>query len=304
MTGICDGRVVIVTGAGRGLGRAHALEFARQGARVVVNDIGSELDGTGGSPSPAREVADEIVAAGGEAVVNGDDVADWTGAQRLVGTAIDTYGRLDVLVNNAGFVRDRMVVSCGEDEWDAVVRVHLKGHFATARFAAEHWRARAKAGEAVDARIVNTSSGAGLLGSVGQGAYSAAKAGIAALTLVQAAELGRYGVRANAIAPSARTRMTETVFADTMAAPTGSGAFDAMSPDNVAPLVVWLGSPESAHVTGRVFEVEGGKVSIADGWQHGPAIDKGARWDPAELGPVVDDLLARTPDPAPVYGAT
>jgi len=303
MTGICAGRAVIVTGAGRGLGRAHALEFARQGARVVVNDIGAELDGTGGSASPAREVADEIVAAGGEAVVNGDDVADWDGARRLVETAVESYGRLDVLVNNAGFVRDRMVVSCGEDEWDAVVRVHLKGHFATARFAAEHWRARAKAGEAVDARIVNTSSGAGLMGSVGQGAYSAAKAAIAALTLVQAAELGRYGVTANAIAPSARTRMTETVFADMMAAPTESGAFDAMSPDNVAPLVVWLGSAASAHVSGRVFEVEGGKVSIADGWQHGTVIDKGARWDPEELGPVVEDLLARAPAPAPVYGA-
>jgi NAD(P)-dependent dehydrogenase (short-subunit alcohol dehydrogenase family) len=247
-------------------------------------------------------VVAEIEAAGGRAVSNGADVADFDQAAAMVQQAVDTFGGLDILVNNAGFVRDRMVVSCGEDEWDAVVRVHLKGHFATARFAAEHWRARAKAGEGVDARIVNTSSGAGLLGSVGQGAYSAAKAGIAALTLVQAAELGRYGVTANAIAPSARTRMTETVFADMMAAPTESGAFDAMSPDNVAPLVVWLGSSESAHVTGRVFEVEGGKVSLADGWQHGPAIDKGARWAPAELGPVVDDLLARAPAPAPVYG--
>src|SRR4029450_5634911 len=278
MTGICDGRVVIVTGAARGIGRAHALEFARQGAQLVVNDIGAELDGTGGSPTPIREVADDIAAGSGEAVVNGDDVADWGGARRLRG---------------AGVERDRMFVSCGEDEWDAVVRVHLKGHFAVSRFAAEHWRERAKAGEAVDARVVNAASGAGLQGSVGQAAYSAAKAGIAALTLVQAAELGRYGVTANAIAPSARTRMTETVFADMLAAPTESGAFDAMSPDNVAPLAAWLGSPESAHVTGRVFEVEGGKVSLADGWQHGPASDKGARWEPAELGPVVEDLLAR-----------
>jgi NAD(P)-dependent dehydrogenase (short-subunit alcohol dehydrogenase family) len=303
MTGICEGRVVIVTGAGRGIGRGHALEFARQGARVVVNDIGAELDGTGGSRSPAQEVVDEIVTAGGEAIVNGDDVADWQGAQRLVGVALERFGRLDVVVNNAGIVRDRMFVSCGEDEWDAVVRVHLKGHFAVSRFAAEHWRAQAKSGEAVDARIINTSSGAGLLGSVGQSAYSAAKAGITALTLVQAAEMGRYGVTANAIAPAARTRMTETVFADTMSAPTDGAAFDAMAPENVAPLVVWLGSPGSAHVTGRVFEVEAGKVSVADGWQHGPEADKGARWDPAELGPVVDELLAKAPPPAPVYGA-
>jgi len=304
MSGVCEGRVVIVTGAGRGIGRGHALEFARQGAAVVVNDIGAALDGTGGSASPAREVADEIVAAGGAAVDNGDDVADWDGAHRLVQTALDAFGRLDVVVNNAGFVRDRMFVSSGEDEWDAVVRVHLKGHFAVSRAAAAHWRDQAKAGAAVDARIVNTSSGAGLLGSVGQSAYSAAKAGIAALTLVQAAELGRYGVTANAIAPAARTRMTETVFAATMAAPDDPAAFDAMAPDNVAPLVVWLGSAQSAHVTGRVFEVEGGTVSVADGWQHGPSVDKGARWDPAELGPVVDDLLAKAPAPAPVYGAT
>jgi NAD(P)-dependent dehydrogenase (short-subunit alcohol dehydrogenase family) len=304
MSGVCEGRVVIVTGAGRGIGRGHALEFARQGAAVVVNDIGAALDGTGGSASPAREVADEIVAAGGAAVDNGDDVADWDGAHRLVQTALDAFGRLDVVVTNAGFVRDRMFVSSGEDEWDAVVRVHLKGHFAVSRAAAAHWRDQAKAGAAVDARIVNTSSGAGLLGSVGQSAYSAAKAGIAALTLVQAAELGRYGVTANAIAPAARTRMTETVFAATMAAPDDPAAFDAMAPDNVAPLVVWLGSAQSAHVTGRVFEVEGGTVSVADGWQHGPSVDKGARWDPAELGPVVDDLLAKAPAPAPVYGAT
>jgi NAD(P)-dependent dehydrogenase (short-subunit alcohol dehydrogenase family) len=303
MTGICEGRVVIVTGAARGIGRADALEFARQGARLVVNDIGAELDGTGGSPAAARAVADEIVAGGGEATVNDDDVADWEGARRLVRTAVEAFGRLDVVVNNAGFVRDRMFVSCGEDEWDAVVRVHLKGHFAVSRFAAEHWRERSKAGSTVDARIVNTSSGAGLHGSVGQAAYSAAKAGIAGLTLVQAAELGRYGVTANAIAPSARTRMTETVFADMMAAPDDPAAFDAMAPENVAPLVVWLGSAQSAHVTGRVFEVEAGKVAVADGWQHGIPIDKGERWDPAELGSVVDELLAKAPPPVPVYGA-
>jgi NAD(P)-dependent dehydrogenase (short-subunit alcohol dehydrogenase family) len=298
--GICDGRVVIVTGAGRGLGREHALEFARQGAKVVVNDLGAELDGTGRSGGPAQEVVDQIVAGGGEAVVNGDDVADWDGAARMVQTAIDAFGGLDVLVNNAGFVRDRMVVSATEDEWDAVVRVHLKGHFCTTRHASAYWREQSKAGAAVDARIVNTSSGAGLLGSVGQAAYSAAKAGIATLTLIEAVELARYGVTANAIAPSARTRMTEGVFTDMMA-PVESG-FDAMDPANVSPLVVWLGSAESRDVTGRVFEVEGGIVGVADGWHHGPRRDKGDRWDPAELGPVVRELLAELRDPDPVYG--
>src|SRR4029453_5373042 len=255
MTGICDGRVLIVPGAARRIGRAHPLEFPRQGAQLVVNDIGAELDGTGGSPTPIREVADDIAAGSGDAVVNGDGVPEWDGARRLVGTALEAFGRLDVVVNNAGFVRDRMFVSCGEDEWDAVVRVHLKGHFALSRFAAEHWRERAKAGETVDARIVNTSSGAGLQGSVGQAAYSAPKAGIAALTLAQAAELGRYGVTANAIAPSARTRMTEAVFADTMAAPNDLTAFDAMAPENVAPLGVCLGSSHAARGSGGVFLV-------------------------------------------------
>jgi NAD(P)-dependent dehydrogenase (short-subunit alcohol dehydrogenase family) len=301
---ICEGRVVIVTGAGRGIGRAHALEFARQGAKVVVNDVGAELDGTGGSASPASEVVSTIRDAGGEAVVNGDDVADWEGAQRLVGTAVETFGGLDVVVNNAGVVRDRMFANAAEDEWDVVVRVHLKGHFCVARWAAAYWRDQTKAGAAVDARIINTSSGAGLMGSVGQAAYSAAKAGIAGLTMVQAAELGRYGVTANAIAPSARTRMTETVFADMMAAPDEPGSFDAMAPENIAPLVVWLGSSESRDITGRIFEVEGGKVSLADGWQHGPFADKGDRWDPSELGPVVRDLVSKAPPPAPVYGAS
>ena len=294
--------MVIVTGAGRGIGRGHALEFARQGAKVVVNDLGAESDGRGGSTGPAGEVVEAIRAMGGEAVADGADVADWAQAEALVATAIDTFGRLDVLVNNAGFLRDRMLANTSEEEWDAVIRVHLKGHFAPTRHAVAHWRERAKAGDTVDGRIINTSSGAGLMGSVGQGNYSAAKAGIAALTLVESAEFARYGVTANAIAPAARTRMTEAVFADTMAAPE-PGAFDAMAPENVAPLVVWLGSTQSDGVTGRVFEVEGGKISVSDGWQHGPAFDKGARWEPDEVGAVVRDLLAEAPAPTPVYGA-
>ncbi|MEQ1788047.1 MAG: SDR family oxidoreductase, partial [Acidimicrobiales bacterium] len=286
----------------RGLGRAHALELARQGARVVVNDLGCELDGTGGGTGPAGEVVAEIRAAGGEAIANGDDVADFDGAGRMVAAALDAFGGLDAIVNNAGFVRDRMFANAAEDEWDAVVRVHLKGHFAVARHAAAHWRDQAKAGEPVDARIINTSSGAGILGSVGQAAYSAAKAGIATLTLVQAAELGRYGVTANALCPAARTRMTEGVFTEMMATPDAPDAFDAMAPENVSPLVAWLASAQSAHVTGRMFEVEGGKVGIATGWQHGPTSDKGDRWEAAELGAIVDDLLAQAPSPAPVYG--
>jgi NAD(P)-dependent dehydrogenase (short-subunit alcohol dehydrogenase family) len=301
MARICEGRVVIVTGAGRGLGRAHALEFARAGAKVVVNDLGAELDGTGSSSGPAGEVVDEIRAGGGDAVANGADVADWAQAEAMVHQAVEAFGRLDVVVNNAGFLRDRMLANTSEEEWDAVMRVHLKGHFAPARHAVAHWRERSKAGETVDARVINTSSGAGLMGSVGQGNYSAAKAGIAALTLVQSAEWARYGVTVNAIAPAARTRMTEEVFAQTMAAP-GEGDFDAMAPENVSPFVVWLGSTDSAGVTGRVFEVEGGKVGVADGWQHGPTVDKGTRWEPAELGPVVRDLLGEAPAATPVYG--
>lgn len=303
MSGLCADRVAIVTGAGRGLGRAHALELARQGARVVVNDIGAELDGTGQSTGPAADVVEEIRASGGEAVVNGDDVADWEGAQRLVNTAMEAFGRLDVVVNNAGFLRDRMFANATEEEFDAVMRVHVKGHFVVGRWAAALWRDQAKAGQRPDARIINTTSGAGLMGSVGQSVYSAAKAAIAGLTIVQAAELGRYGVTANAIAPSARTRMTEAVFAETMARPDDPGAFDPMAPANVSPLVAWLASAESAGVTGRVFEAEAGKVSVADGWQHGPEADKGSRWRPDELGPVVRELLEKAPPPTPVYGA-
>ncbi|MCG8589421.1 MAG: SDR family oxidoreductase [Proteobacteria bacterium] len=300
MSGLCEGRVVIVTGAGRGIGRGHALEFARQGARVVVNDLGAESDGRGASDSPAAQVVQAIRDAGGEAVANGDDVADWEGARRIVQTALDTFGGLDVVVNNAGFLRDRMFVSAGEDEWDAVVRVHLKGHFCVSRHAAEYWRNQSKAGQAVDARIINTSSGAGLQGSVGQSAYSAAKGGIASLTLVQAAELRRYGVTANAIAPAARTRMTEAVFAD-MKAPE-DGSFDENAPENIAPLVVWLGSTEAREVTGRVFEVKGGIVGTSDGWRDGPMIDKGARWEPDELGSVVKELIEKSPVPQKVWG--
>jgi NAD(P)-dependent dehydrogenase (short-subunit alcohol dehydrogenase family) len=269
---------------------------------VVVNDIGVSLDGKGLSNEPAEEVAEEVRALGGQAVVDGHDVADWDGSRRIIETAVEAFGALDVVVNNAGFVRDRMFANATEEEWDAVIRVHLKGHFAVSRWAASYWRDRSKAGDANDARIINTSSGAGLLGSVGQAAYSAAKGGILSLTLVQAAELGRYGVTANAIAPSARTRMTEDVFAATMKAP-GDGGFDAMAPDNVSPLVVWLGSEESVGITGRVFEVEGGLIGIADGYQHGPAVDKGARWEPAEVGPAIRHLLADAPPSAPVYGA-
>ncbi|GAA1883622.1 MAG: SDR family oxidoreductase [Williamsia herbipolensis] len=305
MSGINEGRVVVVTGAGRGIGREHALAFAASGAKVVVNDIGAGLDGSATGESPGEQVVAEIVDAGGEAVVNGADVADWDGAKSLVTTAVDTFGGLDVLVNNAGFLRDKMLVSMSESDWDDVVRVHLKGHFATLRHAAEYWRAESKAGRQRQARVINTSSGAGLYGSVGQGNYSAAKAAIAELTIQAAAEMKGYGITVNAIAPSARTRMTTSAgdaMAAQMAAPE-DGSFDAMDPANVSPLVVWLGSPESGDVTGRVFEVEGGKVSVTDGWQRSAQRDKGDRWDPAELGPVVAEILAEAPAPFPVYGA-
>lgn len=299
--GICAGRVVVVTGAGGGLGRAHALAFAAEGARVVVNDIGTSREGEGASTAPAQQVVDEITAAGGEAVANTDDIADWDGAQSLVHSALEAFDGLDTLVLNAGFLRDRMLTTMSAEEWDAVIRVHLRGHFAPLRHAAGFWREEAKAGRDVQARVVMTSSGAGLLGSVGQGNYSAAKAGILGLMLVASAELRRYGVTVNAIAPAARTRMTETVMADAMQAP--EDGFDAMAPENVSPLVVWLGSDAAGDVTGRAFEVEGGVIGVADGWQHGPRLDKGRRWQPAEVGTAVRELILQAPPPAPVYGA-
>ncbi|MFB6784968.1 SDR family oxidoreductase [Streptomyces sp. NPDC056352] len=302
MTGLCTGRVAVITGAGRGLGRAHALAHAAEGAKVVVNDLGVGLDGTGGATGPAQQVVEEIRALGGEAVAHGGDITTTEGAASLIATALDAFGRLDTLVNNAGFLRDRMLVNLDDDDWDAVMRVHLKGHFLPLKHAAAHWRAEAKAGRTPEARVVNTSSGAGLLGSVGQGNYSAAKAGIIGLTLVAAAEMGRYGVQVNAIAPAARTRMTEQTFADTMAAPEDSG-FDAMAPENVSPLVVWLGSAASAGVSGRVFEAEAGRITVMEGWRPGPTADKGARWTPAEAGEAALKLLADSEPPQPVYGA-
>src|SRR5579859_889671 len=300
MTGICEGRIVVVTGAGNGLGKSYALAFAREGAKVVVNDLGVSLAGEGRDTATAQKVVDEIKAFGGEAVANGDDVADWEGAARIIKTAVDTFGGLDVVVNNAGIVRDRMFVSCTPEEWDAVLRVHLRGHFCVSSHAVSFWRAKQKAGKPVDARIINTSSGAGLQGSIGQSAYSTAKGGIASLTLVQAAELARYGITANALAPAARTRMTEGAFADKMKKP--DSGFDVQDPDNIAPTVVWLGSAESAGVTGCVFDIEGGRITIEDGWMDGPTIDKGARWEPRELTSVVKDLLAKRKPQKKVWG--
>ena len=298
--GICNNRTVIITGAARGLGRAYALAFAAEGANVVVNDIGTSLNGEGRDTSAADGVVAEIVAAGGKAIANYEDITDWDAAKRIVDAAVSAFGDLHVVVNNAGIVRDRMFVSATLEEWDATMHVHLRGHFCLSRHAVDYWRAKQKAGTNPDARIINTSSGAGLQGSIAQAAYSTAKGGIASLTLVQAAELGRYGITANALAPSARTRMTEQAFADKMA--TEGQAFDVMDPANIAPTVVWLGSAESAGVTGCVFELEGGKIMLEDGWREGPVVDKGAKWEPAEVGAAVEQLLATRVPPRKVWG--
>ena len=288
MTKLCEGRVAIITGAGRGIGREHALLLAHHGAKVVVNDLGGSMDGEGNDAGPAQQVVDEVKAMGGEAIANTDDISDWDGAERLVQSAVDTFGGLDVLINNAGILRDRMLTNMSEAEWDAVIKVHLKGTFAPCRHAAAYWRERSKAGEANDARIINTSSPSGIYGNVGQTNYGAAKAGIASFTIIAAKELGRYGVTVNAIAPAALTRMTEGL---------GMGQApeeikEQMSPAHIAPIVTWLASPESAHVTGRVFDVTGRMISVSEGWHRGPSLENPPD-DVAELGPKVSELVAQ-----------
>jgi NAD(P)-dependent dehydrogenase (short-subunit alcohol dehydrogenase family) len=288
MSGINEGRVAIVTGAGRGIGREHSLLLAQTGAKVVVNDLGGSMSGEGGDRGPAQEVVDEITAMGGEAVANTDDISDWKGAESLVTQAIDTFGGLDILINNAGILRDRMLTNMSEEEWDAVIKVHLKGTFAPSRHAAAYWRDRSKAGETNDGRIINTSSPSGIYGNVGQTNYGAAKAGIATFTIIAAKELGRYGVTVNAIAPAALTRMTEGL---------GMGQADEatkeiMSPAHIAPIVVWLSSPEAAGVTGRVFDVTGRALSVSEGWHRGPTIESPPD-DLAELGPKVLEIVSQ-----------
>lgn len=282
--GALDGRVAIITGAGRGLGREYALLFAAEGARVVVNDLGGAADGSGDDMTPAQQVVAEIGAAGGEAVVNGDDVADWDGAQRLVRTALDAFGDLHVLVNNAGILRDRVVANMTEAEWDAVIAVHLKGHFCPTRMAAAYWREQSKAGREVSASIVHTSSTSGLLANPGQANYGAAKSGIATFSQICAKELIRYGVRSNAIAPAARTRLTEATpgLGDMVRAPEDASQFDIWDPANVSPFVAYLATAECPF-TGETFLVQGGVVQRFEPWQLAEKIDRGARWTVAEL---------------------
>jgi NAD(P)-dependent dehydrogenase (short-subunit alcohol dehydrogenase family) len=294
--GMCEGRVAVVTGAGRGIGREYALMLAEQGAKVVVNDLGAARDGTGADASPAQQVVDEIATMGGEAVVNGADVSDFAAAKEMIDQAVETFGRLDVVVNNAGILRDRMLTNMTEEEWDLVVKVHLKGTFAPARHAAAYWRERTKAGETNDARIINTTSVSGIYGNVGQTNYGAAKQGIAGFTFIAALELQRYGVTVNAIAPGALTRLTEDL---------GMGQADeeakaAMSPRWIAPLCTWLASPLSAGITGRVFEASGRMLAVAEGWHRGPAAP--AIDDPAAVDEVVRDLLSRTRAPSGMDG--
>ena len=290
--GMLDGKVAVITGAGRGIGRGEALLFAAEGARVVVNDLGGEWDGTGADPRPAEQVADEVRSAGGEAVANFDDVSEEAGAESLIRLALETWGHLDVVVNNAGILRDRMVFNMSVEEWDAVIKVHLRGHFLVTRAACVHWRELAKAGHAVRGRIVNTSSTSGILGNAGQANYGAAKAGIAAFTQIVALEMKRYGVTANAIAPGARTRMTEKTFG---ALSLPEGQFDALAPENIAPMVAYLASDEAAHITGQVFGVQGGLVQLYQGWTPVAEITKDARFTPAEIAARSGELFREHP---------
>lgn len=293
MGDFCKDRTVIITGAGGGLGRAYAIALGGEGANVVVNDINAET---------AQATVDEIIASGGNAVVNLGDITSYDAAFDIVKSAIDEFGDLHAVVNNAGNNQDRMFTSLSEDDWDQVIRVHLKGHFCISSHAAKYWRQQSKEGKEVNARIVNTSSGAGLQGSVGQTNYSAAKGGILTLTLNQSAELGRYGITANAVAPQGRTGMTEDVFAEMMKVPE-DGSFDKFDPANVAPLICYLVSEKSSHVTGHCFESFGGKLSIAEGWKTGPVKDKGERYDVSEIGDVIADLQKITPPAQKVYGS-
>jgi NAD(P)-dependent dehydrogenase (short-subunit alcohol dehydrogenase family) len=299
MSGLCDGRVVVVTGAGGGIGRSHALLFAKEGAKVVVNDLGGSRDGSGTSAGPAQQVVDEIKALGGEAVAHTEDISSWDGAKSLIQLAIDTFGTIDVVVNNAGILRDRMMVNMTEAEWDAVIKVHLKGTFGPAHFAAEYWRDKSKAGEQVDGRIINTTSPSGIFGNIGQANYGAAKAGIAAFTIITSQELGRYGVTVNAIAPTALTRMTEDLG---MMSGLTEEQKDTLGPDSISPLVVWLGSEQSKSVTGRVFGIFGSKISVAEGWVYGPEHDSGTILSPGELGEVIPGLVEQAPGNASMLG--
>jgi len=290
--GALDGRVAIITGAARGIGREHALLFAAEGAKVVVNDLGGAVDGSGDDRTPAQQVADEIRAMGGEAVVSGDDITDWEGGQQLVQTAVDAFGDLHVLVNNAGILRDKMLVNMGEEEWDSVIRVHLRGHFVPTRHAAAYWREQVKAGHDVKASVVNTSSTSGLLGNPGQTNYGAAKAGIAAFTVIAAKELERYGVRVNAIAPAARTRMTEQTpgLGDIVKAPNDPAVFDVWNPANVSPLVAYLAT-EGCPLSGQVFFVQGGQVRLFQPWTMTATVQHQDRWSVAELADVLPGLV-------------
>jgi NAD(P)-dependent dehydrogenase (short-subunit alcohol dehydrogenase family) len=295
--GALEGRIAIITGAGRGLGREHALLFAAEGAKVVVNDLGSSIDGSGRDVTLAQQVVDEVKAGGGEAIANADDIADWEGARRLVDQAIEVFGDLHVLVNNAGILRDRMLVNMTEQEWDDVVRVHMKGHFCPTRWAAVHWRERAKTGDHVNAAVINTSSGSGLHGNVGQTNYSAAKAGIAAMSVVAARELGRYGVRVNTIAPLARTRLMATVagMGDRIEHPNDPGDFDVWGPGNISPLVAYLATTDCPF-TGQVFSVHGGSVGLYQGWTVARRVEKGQRWEIGELRAALEDFPAGPPE--------